>query len=101
LEKLEKLTSSCVVCVYSTSYKNKNTRNIYVKISNKILCFPTHLKKKSKLGSTSRVPSSLHSKNIFSFILAARPNGHNLDPINLLWEVLLCIKEQNALLLDL
>jgi len=103
LEKLEKLTSSCVVYVSSTSYKNKNTRNIYVKISNKILCFPTHLKKKSNLGSTisSRVPSSLHSKNIFSFILAARPNGHNLDPINLLWEVLLCIKEQNALLLDL
>ncbi len=104
LEKLEKLTSSCwVVCVSSTSYKNKNTRNIYVKISSKILCFTKHLKKKSKLESiiSSIVPSSFHSRNIFSLIFAARLNGHNLDPINLLWEVLLCIKEQNVLLVDL
>ncbi len=39
--KTWKLTSSCcVVCVSPTSYKNKNTMNIYVKILSKKLRFP-------------------------------------------------------------
>jgi hypothetical protein len=53
--------------------------NRYVKISSKKLGFPTHLFQETKLGSviSSTVPSSLHSRNIFSLILVAGPNGNN------------------------
>jgi len=84
--KAWKLTSSCcVVYVSPTSYKNKNTRNIYVKISNKILRFPTHLFEKPKLGSTisSTISFSLHTRNHFSLIFTIGPNGHNSYPQNL------------------
>jgi hypothetical protein len=51
IKRAWKLTSSCcVVCVSPTSYKNKNTMNIYVKISNKKLGFPMHLFQETKLG---------------------------------------------------
>jgi hypothetical protein len=74
-----------------------------MKISRKKLRFLTHLFQETKLGSaiSSIVPSSLHTINIFSLILVARPNGYNLDPFNLFWELLLCIIEQIALLLGL
>ncbi len=84
--KAWKLTSSCcVVYVSPTSYKNKNTRNIHVKFSSKILGFPTHLFQKTKLGNaiSSTISSSLHTRNIFSLILATGPNGHNSNPLNL------------------
>ncbi len=101
-----KLTSSCcVVCVSPTSYKNKNnnTMNKYVKISSKKLGFPTHLFQETKLGSaiSNIVLSSFHSKNIFSLILATRPNGHNWDPLNLFWDLLMCIKENFMFFLGL
>ncbi len=47
-----KLTSSCcVVCVSPTSYKNKNTMNLYVRISSKKSGFLTHIFQETKLGS--------------------------------------------------
>jgi hypothetical protein len=82
--KAWKLTSSCcVVYVSPTSYKNKNIRSIYVKMSSKILRFPTHLFKKTMLGSaiSSTTPSSLHTKYIFSLIHITWPNIHNSDPL--------------------
>jgi hypothetical protein len=77
--------------------------NIYVKISSKKLRFPTYLFQKTKIGSaiSSTILFSLHSRNIFSFILTARLNGHNLDPLNLFWKLLMCIREQIALFLGL
>jgi hypothetical protein len=59
--------------------------NLYVKISSNKLGFLTHLFQKTKLGSgiSSTISSPLHTKNIFSFILAARPKGHNSNPFNL------------------
>jgi hypothetical protein len=85
LEKLGSLLQVVVLFVSPTSYKNKNTRNIYVKISSKILRFLTHLFKKTKLGSviSSTIPSSFHTRNIFLVILAIGPNGHNSNPLNL------------------
>jgi hypothetical protein len=77
--KFEKLGSLAQVVVFfvcaPTSYKNKNTRNIYVKISSKILGFPTHLFQKTKLQST--ILSFLHLRNIFSIILAIGPNARD------------------------
>jgi len=57
--------------------------NLYVRISSNKLGFLTHLFKKTKLGSgiSSTISSPLHTKNIFSFILVARPKGHNSNPL--------------------
>ncbi len=90
--------------MFPTSYKNKNIMKIYVKISSKKLGFTTHLFQETKLGITisSIVPSSLHSKNIFSLIiLAGGPNGHNSNPLNLFWKLLMYIREQIMFLLGL
>ncbi len=85
LEKIGSLFQVVVLFVGPASYKNKNTRNIYVKISSKILGFPTHLFQKTKLRSviSSIISSSFHTRNIFSLILAVGPNGHNSNPLNL------------------
>ncbi len=108
IQKLEigkawKFTSSCcVICMLPTSYKNKNTMNLYVRISSKKLGFLTHLFQETKLESviSSKVPS-FHTRNIFSLILAAGSKGHNLDPLNLFWELLMCITKQIALIMGI
>jgi len=73
--KLEKFGSlpQVVLFVSHTSFKNKNTMNTCVRISIKILRFPTYFFQKTKHGSaiSSTIPSSLDTKNIFSFILVA------------------------------
>jgi hypothetical protein len=101
--KAWKLTSSCVVCVFPTSYKNQNTINLYVRISSRKLGFLTNLFQETKLGSTtsSKVPSPLHTRNIFSLILVVGSKGHNLDPFNLFWELLMCVTEQIALFMGI
>jgi hypothetical protein len=75
----------------------------YVKISSKKLGFPTHLFQEIKLGIiiSSTIPSFLHSRNIFSCILTIRPNGHNSNPLNLFWELLMFFNEQIALFMGL
>jgi hypothetical protein len=45
------------------------------------------------------VPSSLHMRNISPPILVARPKGYNSNPLNLFWELLMCITKQITLLL--
>jgi hypothetical protein len=84
-----------------TSYQNKNTMNLYVKISSKKLGSITHLFQETKLGSliSNIVPSSLHTRNISLSILVARPKGYNSNPLNLFWELLMCITKQITLLL--
>jgi hypothetical protein len=71
--------------------------NIYGKISSKKLGFPTHLFQKTKLESviSSIIASPFHLRNLFSFIFVIGPNGYNLDPLNLFWDVL-CIRKQIA-----
>ncbi len=77
--KAWKHTLSCCVCVPHLLQEEEHKEYIYVRISSKKLGFPTQLFQKTKLGSTisSIVPSFLHSRKIFSFILAIGPNGHN------------------------
>jgi hypothetical protein len=100
--KLEKLgnLSQVVLFVSPASYKNKNTMNLYVRISSKKLGYVTHLFQETKLGSviSNIVPSSLHTRNISPPILVARPKGYNSNPLNLFWESLMCITKQITLL---
>jgi hypothetical protein len=60
--------------MYPPPPTRKEHKNIYVRISRKILGFPTYLFQKTKLGIviSSPVLSSLHSRHIFSFKLVAR-----------------------------
>ncbi len=74
------------LCVFHLLQEQEH-KNIYVKISSKILGFPTHLFQKTKLRSaiSSTFMSSLHLRHVFSLILVVGPNGHNLNPFNLFY----------------